>query len=187
MKNFKDFLTESKKTYKFKIRVAGDLPENFEDNLEQNLKKFDLVNLSSGKRTPISEKPLDFPQLQNLEVTHFEAEINYPTTSHHLEHYLTDNCVIPHSHIIVRGENDPVELQQEEKDDQPYESLLNTEDMGQAEGDSQKLSGGNRVMDLLKELEQARKEREIDPADSAPAGKSEDIKEEDSAKSPIGS
>ena len=185
MKNFKDFLTESKKTYKFKIRVAGELPEGFEDRLEQNLKKFDLVNLSSGKRTPIAEKPLDFPQLQNLEVTHYETEVNYPTTSHHLEKYLVDNCSIPHSHIVVRGENDPVELQQEEKEDTPYESLLNTEELG---GESAQDSvAGNRVMDLLKELEQARKEREIDPVDSAPAGKSEDIKEEDSAKSPIGS
>lgn len=185
MKSFKDFLTESKKTYKFKIRVAGELPEGFADRLKMNLEKFDLVNLSAGKRAPITEKPLDFPQLQNIEVTHFEAEVNYPTTSHHLEHYLVDNCMIAHSHITVRGENDPVELQQEELDEKPYEALLNTEDMG---GESaQKLTGGNRVMDLLKELEQARKEREINPAESAPVGESQDIEEPKASKSPIGS
>mgnify|MGYP003565214973 CR=1 FL=1 len=185
MKNFRDFLTESTQTYKFKIRVAGEVPEGFEDRLKMNLEKFDLVKLSAGKRTPITEKPLDFPQLQNLEVTHYEAELNYPTTSHHLEHYLVDNCMIPHSHMVVRGENDPVDMQQVEVDDKPYESLLNTEDMG---GESaQESVGSNRVMDLLKELEQARKEREIDPAASAPVGESQDITEPTASKSPIGS
>ena len=39
--------------------------------------------------------------------------------------------------------------------------MLNTEDMGGEDG--QQLAGTNRVMDLLKELEDARKDREIDP------------------------
>ena len=104
MKSFKEHLTESQKTYTFKIRVAGDLPEGFEPQLETNLKKFDLVKLTKGTKTPITEKPLDFPQLQNMEVHHFDAEVKYPTTSHVLERYLVDNCVIDHSHIIVRGE-----------------------------------------------------------------------------------
>ena len=32
MKTFREYLAESKKTYPFKVRVAGDLPENFEKN-----------------------------------------------------------------------------------------------------------------------------------------------------------
>ena len=31
MKSFEQYLTESKKTYKFKIRVAGEVPEKFPD------------------------------------------------------------------------------------------------------------------------------------------------------------
>ena len=81
MKSFTEFLTESKKTYPFKIGVAGDLPENFVDMLETCLEKYNLSNLSTGKKTPIQERPLDFPQLENMEVTYFEAEVNYPTTS----------------------------------------------------------------------------------------------------------
>ena len=185
MKTFKDFLTESNKTYKFFIRVAGDLPEGFENKLKVNLGKFDLVGVTGPKRTPIQERPMDFPQLQNMEVHHFEAEVKYPTTSHHLEHYLVDNCAVPHSHIIVRGENDPIEEQQAEKADTTYESILNTEDMG---GESaQESVGGNRVMDLLKELEVARKEREIDPVDGIKPGESSDITNEENAKSVVGS
>ena len=168
MKSFKEFLTESAKTYKFKVRVAGELPEHFVDHMKANLAKYEVINLSAGKTTPITEKPLDFPRLQNMEVTHYEVELKYPATAHILERYLVDNCSIDHSRIIVRGENDPVEAQQEVNDDKPYEALLATQDMG---GESaQESVGDSRVMSLLKELEVARKEREIDPMAGAPKG-----------------
>ena len=151
MKSFEQYLTESKKTYKFKIRVAGEVPEKFPDAMESALKKYDLKNLSAGKTTPITEKPLDFPQLQNMEVTHWEAEVNYPVTAHLLEKYLVDACGVTHSHIIVRGEFDPIEEYQGEIDDSPYESKLNTEEL-ESESAQQEVAGA-RIMDLLKEFE----------------------------------
>jgi hypothetical protein len=185
MKTFAQFLTESEKTYKFFIRVAGEVPEGFEDKMEANLNKYEVKSLSSPKRTPISEKPLDFPQLQNMEVTHWEAELKYPTTAHMLEQYLCAGCGVPHSHIIVRGEFDPIEEQQPAKTDDPYEAKLNTEDMG---GESAQDSvAGNRVMDLLKELETARKERDIDPMMGAPKGESSDISDTENSKAVVGS
>ena len=52
---------------------------------------------------------------------------------------------------------------------------------------AQEAVGTNRVMDLLKELETARKEREIDPMDGAPKGESADIKDTENSKAVIGS
>ena len=115
MKSFEQYLTESKKTYNFKIRVAGDVPEGFVDTMERALQKYDVTNISAGKTTPITEKPMDFPQLQNMEVTHWETTLNYPVTSHILEHYLVQACGVTHSHIIVRGEFDPIEEYQGEE------------------------------------------------------------------------
>jgi hypothetical protein len=31
MKEFKDYLAESKKYWNFKVKIAGELPENFEN------------------------------------------------------------------------------------------------------------------------------------------------------------
>jgi hypothetical protein len=185
MKTFAEYLTESKKTYKFKVRVAGELPENFADKLESALTKYDIVGISAGKKTPITEKPLDFPQLSNMEVTHYEVEVNYPVTAYVLEQYLVTETGTHHSHIIVRGEGDPIERYQEPTDDSPYESLLNTEDMGGESAQSE--VGGDKVMDLLKELEVARKERAIDPVEGIKPGESKDISNEQNNKSPIGS
>jgi len=47
--------------------------------------------------------------------------------------------------------------------------------------------GENRVMDLLKELEVARKERAIDPVEGVKPGDSKDIDEKQNTKSPVGS
>ena len=185
MRKFVEYLTEAQKTYKFKVRVAGDLPEGFADRLESALTKYDIVSISAGKKTPISEKPLDFPQLQNMEVTHYDIEVNYPATAFVLEQYLSVETGVGHSHIIVRGEGDPVERYQEPTDKTPYESILNTEDMGGESAQSE--VGENRVMDLLKELEVARKERAIDPVEGVKPGESKDISNEQQTKSPIGS
>jgi hypothetical protein len=184
MKNFKDFLTESKKTYKFLIKVAGELPEGFAAGLERNLEKFELVKLSAPKRTPIQETPLDFPQMQNMEVHVFEAEVNYPTTTHVLQNYLADNCAIAKNRWVIRGENDPLERQQNVKENEPYEPLLTKQDMG---GESAQSSvGQNRVMDLLKELEIARKERNVEPAGAVTSGKSKQMDTKENATSVIG-
>lgn len=177
MKSFKDYLTESKKTYPFKIGVAGPLDKGFADKLESALEKFGVVKLSPGKKTPIQERPLDFPQLQNMEVTYFETELNYPTTQAVLQEYLGRLCEVGLSHIVVRNPNEPIEQYQAEQSDEPYEALLNTEELGGECG--QALAGNNRVMDLLKELEVARKERTNDPIASVTAG---DVKQQDNSQ-----
>ena len=79
-KTFVEHLNEAQKTYTFKIGVAGDLPEGCADTLESALQKFKVSNMSAGKRTPITERPLDFPQLQNTHVHYYDVELTYPTT-----------------------------------------------------------------------------------------------------------
>ena len=39
MKTFKEYLAESKKLYSFKIKIAGDLPEGFKENLKDRLEQ----------------------------------------------------------------------------------------------------------------------------------------------------
>jgi|TARA_B110000977_G_C10948629_1_gene443804 hypothetical protein len=184
MKSFEQYLTESKKTYEFNIGVAGELPDGFEDMLETSLKKFNIVNMSAGKRTPIQERPLDFPRLQNCEVTFFEVEVDYPTTPQVLQEYVGTCCGIDQAYVIVRNINDPREEYQKPKDKTPYESVLNTEDMG---GESaQDDVAGPRIMNLLKELEVARQERDMDMTGGVTAGKTKDIQNVENSTSVVG-
>jgi|TARA_Y100000287_G_C14132722_1_gene310706 hypothetical protein len=184
---FKEYLTEAKKEYKFSIGLAGEMPEGFADELEECLKRYSVNSMSAGKRTPIQERPLDFPQLSNCEVTYFEVSLAYPTTPQVLEEYISQCCACERSNIIVRTENDPRIDYQQTKEEDPYETKLEKEDMGQADPKAQEQVGGERVMGLLKELETARKEKENDPIADVKPGDSKDISDNVGTTSPIGS
>lgn len=186
MKHFNEYLTESQKMYPFKIGVAGPLPEGFEDTLETCLQKFGCGNLPPGKKTPIQERPMDFPRLENLEVTYYDIECAYPTTQYILQEYVGKCCDVEKTHIIVRNPNEPQIAYQEEmaKGDEEYVAKLTQEDMGGESAQDQ--VGGAKVMDLLKELETARKERDNDYVGEVPAGESKDIASDINTKAVVG-
>ena len=130
MKSLAEYLTESAKTYPFKVGIAGDLPEGFADTMESCLQKFGITQMSAGKKTPIQERPLDFPQLENCEVTYYEVELSYPTTQAVLAEYIAGCCDCHKSNVIARNPNEPLEEIYKEKDEEYYETKLTKEDMG---------------------------------------------------------
>jgi len=81
MKTFKEYLTESKKIYNFKIKVAGELPESFQENLKASLGRCGVSKLEKIATTPIQALPLDFPTMKNCEVHVFEVICDYPVTA----------------------------------------------------------------------------------------------------------
>ena len=160
MKHFNEYLIETKKTYKFKLRVAGEIPEGFDGKLEGCLNKFEIVKCQKVKTTPITETPLDFPRLKNVEVTHFDVELSYPTTTQVLANVVLDETSVDARCLCIRNEYDPMdEYIKEDDPDSPYEPLITNPDFGGESAQDQ--VGANRVMDLLKELEVARKERTV--------------------------
>ena len=164
-KTFVEHLNEAKKNYSFKVGVAGDLPEGYADHLESILQKFKVENMSAGKRTPITERPLDFPQLQNTHVHYYDVELGYPTTPQVLQQYIAQACIIDESHVILREPNAPQDQYKEDgvigeqEYNKVYTANLGT-DLESADTDAQKQVGGERIMGLLKELEKSRGERE---------------------------
>jgi len=78
MKNFKDYLAESERTYSYRIKVVGDVAPDFIKMLEEKLKQFDPVKISAVKKTPIQLKPADFPAHANESVSSMDVEFRYP-------------------------------------------------------------------------------------------------------------
>lgn len=186
MKKYSEYLTEAYngKTYEFKIGVAGD-NEGVADKLETALKKFGVTNITPGKKTPIQERPLDFPQLQNMDVTYYEATITYPTHAESLQEYLGYNIGRPQSHIMVRNMNAMQEVYQEVSNE-PYEVKLTKEELEAVSAQNE--VGNNRVMDLLKELEGVRSEYTNSPVASVkPDAEQKQMEDAGKSKSPIGS
>jgi hypothetical protein len=78
MKNFKEYLAESKRTYNYRIKIVGDIAPDFLKMLEDKLKQFDPVKIGAVKQTPIQLKPADFPAHANESVSSIDCEFRYP-------------------------------------------------------------------------------------------------------------
>ena len=109
MSTFKDYLTESAKSYDYKIKIAGASKDIDKNALETALQKFDLASMSAGKTTPIMTLPLDFPALSNEQVTIFDVTTNYPESPRVMHEYLSDLLRIPMTHMVVRKPGEPTE------------------------------------------------------------------------------
>lgn len=122
LKTFKEYLSESKKAYPFRLKVAGELPENFEKELKEKLGAVNPTVIEKSK-TPIQSKPLDFPDLENMEVHTFEVICEYPITTPELTEYI--KCHVPESRFRLRNGADPTEMERSEFSTEPSgESVL---------------------------------------------------------------
>jgi hypothetical protein len=111
MKTFKEYLVENKKVYDFKIKIAGDLPENFEKNLKEKLDRCKVMTFAKVKTTPIQALPLDFPDHPNMPVSIFEIICEYPITAPEIAADIKETG-LPESCFRVRGSNEPSEEEQ---------------------------------------------------------------------------
>ena len=80
MKSLKTYITESLKSYKYTIKIAGDVDKNFIDMFKYNLNKFDPIRISDPTKTPMQKDPYGFPNLANQSVTIIKADFRYPAT-----------------------------------------------------------------------------------------------------------
>ena len=156
MSTFKDYLTESTKSYDYKIKIAGE-PKDIDKNaLETALQKFDLSKMSAGKSTPIMTLPLDFPRLSNESVTIFDVTTNYPESPRVMQEYLSDILRIPLTHIVVRKPGEPSEQYQSDmqiaKTSEYRTKLQDIEYSDLAKIKPEDLHSTQANMSLLKEL-----------------------------------
>lgn len=153
MSTFKEYLAESKKIYNFKIKIARDIDKFFVEQLKNALSKFDCTSVSKPKRTPISETPLDFPDVKFSHVNIFDVTCNYPSTSQEIAALVSEKTGVNPALIRVRNENEELErafnLSGFQRIGTKSEPLLNKpyEDV-----DGQPLVGDKRVSSFLKDL-----------------------------------
>lgn len=80
MKSFKQYIVESLHTYNITVKIAGEVDKNFLDMFMFNLKKFEPIEMSAPKTTPVMKSPYGFPNLSNQPVTIIKCKFRYPAT-----------------------------------------------------------------------------------------------------------
>ena len=156
MSTFQHYLTESVKSYDYKIKVAGQIDKDFTSKMETALGKFEVAKMSAGKKTPIQTMPLDFPALSNEEVTIFEVTTNYPASPREMKEYLGAYLNVPQTHIVVRKPGEPTEEYQEQMqvaEKSEYKNKLQDIEMSDApKVNAEDFHSTKANMSLLKEL-----------------------------------
>lgn len=163
MKTFKEYLAEGKKAYSFKIKVAGELPEKFQEDLKTRLDRCKVVTLEKVTTTPVQKLPLDFPTLENKEVTVFEVVCEYPITGPEIVANIKD-IGLAEECFRVRGSGEPSELDQLFLDNEPSgEALLNDNQYKETTNAKHKeYFGDDFNKGFLKDLEKSAKARKKD-------------------------
>ena len=173
MSTFKDYLTESTKSYDYKIKIAGDSRSIDKNALETALKKFDLASMSAGKTTPIMTLPLDFPALSNESVTIFDVTTNYPESPRVMHEYLSDLLRIPMTHMVVRKPGEPTEEYQADmqigQKSEYANKLMDIEMKDAPKVKAEEHFGDKYNMGLLKELMRTKAETKDQPKEKADA------------------
>jgi hypothetical protein len=157
MKSFKAYLTESVKTYEFRVRIACEMKGDMMDKIKQVLEAYKVEKISSPKRLPIHESPL-FPNMGPVEVNVFDVSICYPANDDQIRNLIAECGCAPAACIRVTPANSPFEAALDGKEVSNIDGgvVLEQPDMKAAAVDED-LVGEKRIPNLIKELEETRK------------------------------
>ena len=70
MKTFTEYLTESKQTYSYRVKVAGGCEKDCLKALEDKLSKYDLITMSDPKTTPVQTSCIKCLKLAQKNLSH---------------------------------------------------------------------------------------------------------------------
>lgn len=78
MNTLAKYLAESQRTYRYRIKVVGDVPTGFWKELEKKCAQFDVVKTSDPRSSPVRKVVPDFPAFPNQSVSRCDVEFRYP-------------------------------------------------------------------------------------------------------------
>lgn len=129
MKSFTQYLQESKKTWKFKIKTVHGLTDEQSDRIDRHLVKYNSAGLSASKKTMLQSAPVDFPTYKGYEVFSYEFETAIPVSSHQLRNEIQTMLALPDGSFKVKGEHE-IDEPAEQKD---VKSVLEDGEYSEAE------------------------------------------------------
>jgi hypothetical protein len=150
MKSFKEYLTESKKVYEFKVKLIGECPKDCSSQIKAALGQFHVGSVSAGKSTPIQEHHSDFPEHKNVRMTVFDITTDYPATSHQIRDMIASGLgkSLAEVKALSKAEAEEIELNHAH-DKSSGKALLGTD---YEASNHQDLVGEKHTMKFLQEL-----------------------------------
>lgn len=154
MKTFKDYLTESKRTYDFRVKIANcELTNEIMDKVEQGLGSYSISDITKPKTLPIS-KTTEFAKLGACAREVFDVKTHYPAIPPQIQQSIHSATGIPLAQIYVVNAlaDDNAEDFLTQAEDDNKQALLTDPELKAQDENAQDHVGLKRVDSLLKEL-----------------------------------
>ncbi len=91
IKTFKDYLMESRRSYSYRVKIAGETDAEFFKQFEKELARFDVIRVTEPKRAPVMKTLPGFPDsVANEELHSLDIELNYPANAEQIKQILVD-------------------------------------------------------------------------------------------------
>ena len=184
MRSLQEFLTESKKSYEYRIKYVGDFTKEKQDILKNILAKFNPQSYGAIKTSPVMKCPYDFPNYENESVSSMDVVLEYPaSTSQIIELASTKGCDINRLKIIDKRFLDSVDAEHTAKEHEG--ALLDDATLPSQSADQKEASEsyGNSFQDVVADME--KREYEISGGKTPTAQTTNDLPQ--STKSVVGS
>lgn len=109
-KTLKDYLIGVKKTHKYTVRIAKlcELTDSEMTLIENNLKAYELVDITTPKKTIFQAHPLGFTEPTFSNVIIFDIELGLPASSFYLSKLIAKVLKISDDYVVVNGVDNPV-------------------------------------------------------------------------------
>lgn len=170
MSLFRQFLVNTEKTHRYRLKTVVELDDALMVLLEKYLHRFRIVDISGVNKTIHQSFPIDFPNVTDREVYWVDFELEQAVSPYVLQQHIYRMFGTNDSFVLVNGENDPRELERQrleavkEMDDEAYEDgekpacLMDNPDYPEAiEHDSTDFYGDRynlRLRDALEKIDQ---------------------------------
>jgi len=154
MKSFKQYIAESVHTYDYTIKIAGERDDKWLDMFLYNLNKFEPVEISKPKRTPIQQSPFGFKGITNEPVTIIKGEFRYPLNEPMIRNMARlmgcdENYVRVLNSAFDDSHDSEAEGYEEQMENTP---VLDHEEMGEQPGAKEAAAAyGNQYLDSIKD------------------------------------
>jgi hypothetical protein len=147
MKKFTTYLTESTKTYNFKLTVAGECTKEMTEKLKQAAEKYEVIKMSAPKRLPV-QRSSDFPTMGAVEISLIDLEVRYPVTPEQLYNLFRE--IHDEAHIKIRTAAQAADIVPvAEEDPEEYKPVLTSE---LENTDTTEFRTDSQVANLMKEF-----------------------------------
>ena len=139
MKSFAQYLTESRQTFDYRIKIVGDVPADFIRQFREALKKFDPEDIGAERKTPVMSRPTDFPGFPNESVTMMDVTFRYPATPPQIEQ-IAKLLGLETDRIVIHQRDYEESMDRELLGIDQQRDLLNNPDLGAPTAEQKALS-----------------------------------------------